>query len=171
MGHSSQNTANEYDAKHEPDIAKKMANVWEQKTMENDGGKLPSTFCKDPRQVAQNAAKAPRKHAIVEAPNTKSKTTGGIGSRTSSRKSTDADAGPGSSGPPPSFGRQKSVVEMTSKFNKKVKSNEEIEAEVRKEINKARDVERAQAGKTIQTIEEQIAALQATIAQLKDQVS
>lgn len=167
--------------------------------MENDGGKLPSTFCKDPKQVAESVSKPSKthpvvetkklakkeslveakpmppteitskpvkKHPVVETPMPLARAGSGLGSRNSSRTANDADAGP-----TPSFGRQKSVVEMKSKFTQTVKSNEEIEEEVRKEINKAREVERAQAGKTIAVIEEQIASLQATVAKLKGQVS
>lgn len=182
--HSSQNTSSEYEAKHEPDVAKKMASLWENKVNENDGGKLSPTFARAPDEVA--AARKPLTHKVVQ---TKSPLGGGgIGARqTSKHSSRDAESGPPAER---SFSRKKSVVEMKSKYEKGTgASKEQLEEEVRNAVAEAnamaareakvleearardREAQREKARETLATLEGQLAAMNETVAVLRAQVN
>lgn len=188
--HSSQNTASEYEAKHEPDVAKKMASLWENKVNENDGGKLSPTFAKAPGEVA--ASRKPIKHKVVATKvslNSAGGVSGGMGARGSSRSSSNSSNSEADSGPARTFTRNKSVVEMKSNFEKsKGASKEELEEEVRKAVAeanakaareakvleearaKSREEQRMKARETLSHLERQLATMNETVAVLRAQV-
>lgn len=171
--HSSQNTANEYAAKHEPDVTKKMASLWENKVNENDGGKLASTFAKAPDEVAKG--RKPRGGAPAVA------RVGARASRMASTGSTEeADAGP------PMISRRKSIVEISTTYQQTAgASKEEMEKEVRRAVGEAnaasaregkrveetrakgREAERAGARDVVEKLERQMQAMAATVAELR----
>lgn len=190
--HSSQNTASEYEAKHEPDVAKKMANIWENMVNENDGGKLSPTFAQAPGEVA--AARKPLKHKVVTT-NVPLNSAGGaggggMGTRETSHGSTNSSNAEVDSGPARPISRQKSVVEMKSTFEKsKGASKEQLEEEVRKAVAEAnakaareakiveearakhREEQREKARETLSKLEGQLSQMNETVAVLRAQVN
>jgi hypothetical protein len=177
--HPSQKVANEYDAKHEPDVAKKMANLWESKVVQNDGGQLSPTFAQSPEDIAKSRTK-PTKHATVQSP----------GYSSSARGTPSADSSSTADSGPRSFSHQKSVVEIKSKYEGSAgASREELERKVKAAVAEAnaaaareakrieeqhardREEQRAETHHTLATLEKQLAAVNETLEVLRAQVN
>jgi hypothetical protein len=185
--HSSQNTANEYDAKHEPDVAKKMANLWENKVNENDGGKLSPLFAQSPDEVAANRKKAAQPTALTAHPKVVMKTLGTSETGLGRSNSKVADADPGPAG----VSRKKPVVDVKNKYERggKVGGQESVEQKVKEaaaaenakaaaeakrveeQRTKDREARRVAAGETFALLQKQMEEMNKTVAELKAQMT
>jgi hypothetical protein len=172
--HSSQNTANEYDAKHEPDVAKKMANLWENKVNENDGGKLSPLFAQSP-------------DALTAHPKVVMKTLGTSETGLGRSNSKVADADPGPAG----VSRKKPAVDVKNKYERggKVGGQESVEQKVKEaaaaenakaaaeakrveeQRTKDREARRVAAGETFALLQKQMEEMNKTVAELKAQMT